>query len=310
MAINNIIYALHVDGSQRVYVGKSTTGLARPRTHGAVSNVKKNPHFPVVRWLVKWRALGKTYDTCVLEECETPEALEEAERFHIAYLKSIGVLLLNLTDGGEGLLNPSQEVRQKMRAAWPPERRAQLAERNRKEYSPEIRTRMSVSANIRWASDQQRQMAADKQRGKKHSPETCAKIAANSKNISDDTRQKMSTAQIASWSPERKQLERERWTPERRVEVSEKQIGKKQSAETLEKKRIAREKRTDEQKAETARKYSTANTGRKRTSETCEKIRLARLGTTLSSETRAKISAIKRANFAARQEKKDKPSCV
>ena len=32
-----IIYALHLDTSQRIYIGKSSSGLKRPRAHGNTS---------------------------------------------------------------------------------------------------------------------------------------------------------------------------------------------------------------------------------------------------------------------------------
>ncbi len=41
----------------------------------------------------------------------------EVEKMYIAALRSIGHRLINLTDGGDGLLNPNEEVRAKMRTA-------------------------------------------------------------------------------------------------------------------------------------------------------------------------------------------------
>jgi hypothetical protein len=39
---------------------------------------------------------------------------DEAEMFYIAYFKMLGARLTNSTDGGEGLSNPSEEVRRKI----------------------------------------------------------------------------------------------------------------------------------------------------------------------------------------------------
>lgn len=106
-----IIYALHHDDSDHIYIGKSSNGLRRPKQHGSPVNIRKHPNYPVVRWIKKRRASGEDYKIAILEEHATNTNLNEAERFYIASFRSIGVPLLNLTDGGDGLVNPSAEVR-------------------------------------------------------------------------------------------------------------------------------------------------------------------------------------------------------
>lgn len=93
-----IIYGLvdPRDGQLR-YVGKSTSGLRRPRSHTAPSNVEKIGHTHLGRWLRKVKP-----EIEVLEVHETAEALPEAERHFIAYFRFIGCRLVNATAGGEG----------------------------------------------------------------------------------------------------------------------------------------------------------------------------------------------------------------
>lgn len=107
-----IIYALHHNDSPRIYIGRSSTGLERPRQHG-----KTKTCFPVSRWAHKLSKQGKTYSIAVLEEFDSPEHLNEAERFYISYFRSLGIPLLNCTDGGEGLYNATAETRAKLSAA-------------------------------------------------------------------------------------------------------------------------------------------------------------------------------------------------
>lgn len=199
-----IIYALHSDSSNRVYVGKSTSGLQRPKRHGQPSNLVVNARFPVVRWIKKLRSVGIDYEVAVLEECTTAESLVEAERFHILYFRSLGMQLLNCSDGGEGLFNPSSEVRAKLSAAQKrirsvPEARAKMSAwaRGRK-ASPETRAKISMAVR-------QRPPMSESTRRKRQqvqmSSEARAKISAalRVRQISPATREKLSLASRARW---------------------------------------------------------------------------------------------------------------
>lgn len=80
------------DGQLR-YVGKSATGMGRPKSlHSAYC----------LAWERQLRARGLKPDIEVLEEHESAEALPEAERYFIAYFRFIGCRLTNLTAGGDG----------------------------------------------------------------------------------------------------------------------------------------------------------------------------------------------------------------
>ena len=97
-----IIYTLSdpLSGNVR-YVGKSVNGLKRARSHMYPKSLEKN-RTRCGNWL---RFLKKNGQTPLMEEVEVyenHEKLLEAEIFYIAYFRSLGFDLTNLTTGGEG----------------------------------------------------------------------------------------------------------------------------------------------------------------------------------------------------------------
>lgn len=97
------------------YVGKSSSGMRRPRAHFAPSRLKENTHKD--HWIAAVLRDGLIPEIAVLEEC-VEDALVEAEQFYIAYFRSLGCKLTNATDGGEGApgVRPSEATRKKMSA--------------------------------------------------------------------------------------------------------------------------------------------------------------------------------------------------
>lgn len=175
-----IIYALHHDDSPHVYVGRSSRGMSRPQQHGLPSAKKR---YPVSKWAAKLVKLGKQYSIAVLEECETADQLVEAEMFHIACLRSMGVPLLNCTDGGEGCIGwrPSPETREKMRLnsigrvlSEEAKRKISAFHKGRK-YGTQTRLNMSAAAQRR--SPETIEKAAAANRGRKASEETRKKLS-------------------------------------------------------------------------------------------------------------------------------------
>src|SRR4051812_7394253 len=63
-----------------------------------------------------WRRVAAKHGVTVQVECEglLESEAHAYERLLIASLKAQGVRLVNLTDGGEGSLNPSEETRAKI----------------------------------------------------------------------------------------------------------------------------------------------------------------------------------------------------
>lgn len=110
-----IIYGLIDPRTNEIrYIGLSRQGKARPRQHAYPSH--RNRPTPVACWVRSLLAQGIRYQFVILEECKSREELAPAEIKWITDSRARGCRLLNLTDGGEGLQNPSQEVRDKMSA--------------------------------------------------------------------------------------------------------------------------------------------------------------------------------------------------
>ena len=115
-----LIYALSDPRSREIrYIGKSSSGLARPRSYGYPSRQHAAGHLPVFRWVKKMEISGVKYDVDILEICTNAEEASEKEKCHIAYWRFIGADLLNLTDGGDGSIgcSPNSLTRLKMSVA-------------------------------------------------------------------------------------------------------------------------------------------------------------------------------------------------
>lgn len=116
------------------YVGKSTSGLNRPRSHGQRAHVAKRTH--VACWIRGLQRRGLVFQIAVLEYAEA-HVLDSAERWWIAYGRASGWPLANHTDGGEG--SPG------WRASPETRKRMSLAARG-KPKSADTRARMSAAA--------------------------------------------------------------------------------------------------------------------------------------------------------------------
>jgi group I intron endonuclease len=219
-----IIYALHHPNSSRVYVGKSKNGMRRPKEHSQVSTMQRYIQTPLTKWIKSLQKRGLEPKITVLEECAKPEDLNEAEIFHIAYFRSLGMQLLNLTDGGDGGFGyqPTEEARKKMSAI------------NKKRSStPAGRERMSKIANEYWSNPEAREKQREERLGKKWNEETRAKISAahKGKQKSEQHKENLSIAASSAmrlrWEdPEYRKQQREAAIqrardPEYRKKISE-----------------------------------------------------------------------------------------
>lgn len=184
-----IIYLLHHPTSKYMYIGKSSTGLRRPREHSMPSSLKQYAHLPRSRWVVSLQKRGLSPQIVILEECAIAEDLDEAERFYIAYFRSIGGKrsLLNLTDGGEGILGYRHSKEEIER---------QSAVQREKAKDPEERKRLRGLSTAYWTSQGSREKKRQERTGKKWSSEIRAKMSATQKGRtrSPETRAKMSAA--------------------------------------------------------------------------------------------------------------------
>ncbi len=172
MTLRFLIYGLGDPFTDELrYVGKSSSGLARPRKHIAIT---ESPTTHKQRWVNKvMRANGRP-EIHVLEEFACQSELDEAERFWIAYWKFIGGNLTNATDGGDGcdrnaMRNPEALARYS------------LANKGRR-LTPEHRARIAAGNRRRYEDPEQRaQNAGDRNPAKR--PDVGAKISAKNKGI-------------------------------------------------------------------------------------------------------------------------------
>lgn len=108
-----IIYGLAGPDRLIRYIGLSSSGLRRPRTHFINTNKNykkiKNPY--LYNWINKIkRETGYNPSIFILDYgFSTPEQLGAAEKFWIQKLRMAGIDLTNITDGGEGATNIGQK---------------------------------------------------------------------------------------------------------------------------------------------------------------------------------------------------------
>ena len=100
---NNLIYGLvdPRDGQLR-YVGKSTSGMKRPKSEfqRVLSGFEGRGHR--CNWILGLAAANLCYKIVVIQEFDNPDILGEAEIFWIAYFRNMGFDLTNITLGGDG----------------------------------------------------------------------------------------------------------------------------------------------------------------------------------------------------------------
>lgn len=115
MAETTNIYLLHSpeDPSQSIYIGKADDLRIRLRQH-AQEALKTKKSTRKLNWLRKWLPSLEAQIEIVLLETVATDGWQESERFYIAYFHSIGANVLNTTDGGDGLSDPTGEIGKKI----------------------------------------------------------------------------------------------------------------------------------------------------------------------------------------------------
>lgn len=101
--------------SEYRYVGKTTRTLAL-RLYFHIYRQPREANLYKKRWIEKVRAAGGEIVIVPLEEC-ADGIQNEREMFWIASCRDDGHRLTNMSDGGEGGLNPCPAVREKISAA-------------------------------------------------------------------------------------------------------------------------------------------------------------------------------------------------
>lgn len=203
------------DTNEIFYIGKGT---------GNRSNVKakRSNH---------WKSIVDKHGLHIeiLARFESESEALDHEKFLIFTFRSMGFILCNMTDGGDGIASES----------WTPELRKRLSDsRIGKKLSEETKRRMSESATGRPMSKEAIEKTANFHRGRKRSQETLDRMSKSLKglnigrHISDETREKIS------------QLHKgKKRSDETRAKMSAAAIGKKKKPQSEEHRRKISEKR-------------------------------------------------------------------
>jgi len=198
------------------YVGKGTA-----RRAWVMSN--RNPHHKAIQ--SKLTAMGFSVDVRIIVSKLTEEAAFLVERDRIAFYGREN--LSNMTDGGEGTSNPSEEIRKKMSESA---KGKKVSDEHRKNlsvsaskrkigpHSEEHRAKIGAAVKGRVFSEEHKRKLSESNKGKKHqshSEETRAKMSEFQKNrkrkpFSDETKLKMSNSHKGRpWSEKRRLAQKE-----------------------------------------------------------------------------------------------------
>lgn len=123
--------------NQLRYVGKSCSGLTRPKWHWTASGLKERTKKSA--WVKSVIATGIEPEIEVLEVCTNAQDASDQECFWIEYFRFIGCNLTNMTNGGDGCSGRIHSEATKARIG-----QSQVG----KVITPEIRTKISMARGI------------------------------------------------------------------------------------------------------------------------------------------------------------------
>jgi hypothetical protein len=175
------------DTGQVFYVGKGAPCRVRNHTRG------HNRHH--INILKKLTFFGLKIEVSIVADNLPEESANILEKMRIAMWRAAGVPLVNLTEGGEGLSNPSEETREKIGShhkgnsyakgyTHTEEARAKISAAHKGRVLGESARRNIGAAKVgntfclgRTHTQETRQKISDVTRGKKRTPEQCARIS-------------------------------------------------------------------------------------------------------------------------------------
>ena len=219
------IYLLTCTLNGKQYVGQTRQKLGRRISQHKSDSKKKRA--TGIAAAIRNHGL-ENFTVEVLETCPV-DKLNEREKFWIRELNTRTPNGYNLTDGGDGNSNPSEETRKKIS-----ENHADVSGENNpnygKECSPETREKIAAAhrgkpsprKGVKLSPETKEKIAAahrgkpSPRKGKKHTPESIAKMSESKKGkpsplkgkpLSPETRQKLSDALKAAWARRKKALE-------------------------------------------------------------------------------------------------------
>lgn len=202
-----IIYGLvdPVTGLLR-YVGKSSSGLRRPRQHAQPGQFKRDSGHKA-NWIRKLHREGLSYLIVEIQHVADRDVLSQAEIFWIAYFKGLGCDLLNATAGGDGgFTGYSAERNRKLSLALKGRKRTDAERaaisRGKQFISAETRAKLSAAGRGRKHSEAQRRKNSEAKTGTKASSETKAKMSAARAGYrhSEETKAKISASHKARFT--------------------------------------------------------------------------------------------------------------
>lgn len=165
------------------YVGKSTSGMRRPRAHMSLLKYETNTY--KANWLRQLLVEDFKPDIEVLETYESADALVEAERFLIAYFRSIGCRLTNLTAGGDGASGYKHTLEGRARISKALQGHA---------TSDKVRESVAEANSKRILSDETRKKLSQRYLGIRISDEVRHRMSIAQQNQSIDSRIRRSRA--------------------------------------------------------------------------------------------------------------------
>lgn len=296
--VNRFYVYVWWDDGVPFYVGKG-------HRYRDVSLKNRNPHFK--HKLAKMQREGR--EPTITRICEGVDEeyafLVEVEAIARWGRRINGGLLVNLTDGGDGVTGHvhSQEAREKLRLSHlgykpSPEHREKLRLAAADPVNKEKRRQASIVkiTGIKRSAETKEKMSKAR-RGKKLSPEHVEKLRQSNNNFGrKHSYEHVEKVRLANTGKKRSPeiVEKMRLinrgrkaSPETKEKLRQVHLGKKKSPEAVEKTRQAN---IGKQVSEEAReRLRQANIGKKHSIETKEKMRLAKLGVKKSAETRERM---------------------
>lgn len=208
---------LEPDTREKRYVGYTNNVRLRVNSHYCYANSRSHRSC----WIRKLKREGLRPLVQVLCYLSSPEEAKRVEIEVIRLYRDRGVRLINSTDGGEGVANPSperrasivqnnkrmwadpakrEEMTSKIKASMTPERRAQISaqvtrQRTGTKHKPETIEKMKAS----WTEERK---LNNPLRGRKRSPEVCKRISESKrgKPRSEETKTKVSATRKAKFA--------------------------------------------------------------------------------------------------------------
>lgn len=160
------------------YIGKSCSGLTRPKIHGRPKNLSQDTNKHKVYWISQLALEGLKPEIFVLEEFDNKKYLGEEEQFYIAYFKGLGCRLVNLTRGGDGApgYRHTFSALIKMKGRKVSKEARDEMSRVRKGRTPWMKGKRHTQDTLVRISESKKGVPSPK-KGTKASEETCRKIS-------------------------------------------------------------------------------------------------------------------------------------